>query len=55
MSLARRLERLEERAADPGRLVVWWKCDGEPEPEHGQNDVVLVVVRDGDEQAANTN
>ena len=49
MSLSARIDKLEAQAVGPGRLIVWKKCDGDPEPEHGPGDVLLVVVREGDD------
>ena len=47
--MEKRVEALEAQAGDPGRLIVWRKSDGDPEPEHGPDDVLIVVLREGDE------
>jgi len=49
VSLAKRVSKLEAQAVDPGKLVVWKKWAGDPEPEHGPGDMLIVVVREGDE------
>ena len=53
--LSARVKALESATVDPGRLIVWWKSDGDPEPEHGPDDVLIVVMREGDEQAGDAN
>ena len=54
MSLQKRIEALEAQAVDPGRLIVWKKWAGDPEPEHGPNDMLIVVVREGDDEPIST-
>lgn len=49
--LEARVKKLATPRVDPGRLVVWFKRNGDPEPEHGPDDVLIVVVYEGDEPA----